>query len=86
MAPKLPSLWWAAPASFNQSAFYALMANALLGVGVRPFSGFVAPPDMRAAYWYGSVFATSHHDVRGSSRGMNHPRDSLLACCSFMHH
>ena len=64
----LPKFWWAGGGSgaLNQSSFYARMADALLGPGVRPFEGFFAdrrPSDMKAKYWYGSVFATNHHDL-----------------------
>ena len=67
MKPKstLPKFWWGRSAGvvLNQTLFYMRMADALLGAGVRPFEGFRKPVDMRKHYWYGSVFATSHHDL-----------------------
>ena len=40
-----------------------MLADAFLGSGVRPFEGFRPPDDMRAHYWYGSVFSMSHYDL-----------------------
>jgi len=42
---------------------YSTLADEFLGAGVRPFEGFRPPDDMRAHYWYGSVFSMSHYDL-----------------------